>query len=248
MGTFQCRKRLSTGFKIYVGIGIGINIMFKSKKIKELEEKLYEKVASEIRERAIDQGIWTKALSESDGEKNRAESIYIKLRVNKLKDKSIQDYNSRKKEVQEQQSDEDAIEVVQNVAFKNSYRFKYFSIALFLIGSISLFIAASTDPYGSAEDSGYFVLFLFTGLIVVPLSIYTFYQSHKIEKITDVNILHKKIVRLFWIMIPTSLVVTLVGTLSVIIGLLAFMAFVSMSIDAFRFGIAYKRVVRKSLI
>lgn len=222
--------------------------MFKTKEIKELEEKLYEKVASEIQEGAIDQGIWAKALSESNGDKNRAESIYIKLRVNKLKDKSIQDYNDRKKKAQEQQEDENAVTIVTNVALKNSFRFKYFSIALFVIGAIALFIAALTDPYGSAEDSGYFVLFLFTGLILVPLSIYTFYQSYKIEKITDVNILYKKIVRLFWIMIPTSLAVTLVGAVSVIIGLLAFFAFVKMSMDAFQFGFAYKRVVRKDLI
>jgi hypothetical protein len=222
--------------------------MFKSQNIKELEDRIYDEVATEIRSGQIDQGTWAKALAKSNGDLNITKSTYIKLRVNKLKDKSIEDYNFKKNEDDEQNKDTNAVTVVKNVALKNSYRFKFLSIALFAIGLITLFFSAITDPYTSAEDSIYFVIFLFVGLILVPLSIYTFYESHKINKINDVTILHNKIVRLFWIMIPTSLVISALGALSIIIGLVAIIIFFKMLIDAFQFESAYKRIVRKKLI
>lgn len=222
--------------------------MFKTQAIKDLEEKIYGKVAVEIRSGEIEQGVWARALAESKGDQKVAESKYIQLRVNKLKEKSIAAHDEKVREENEKQRDEDAIANVITVAARNSYRFKYFSIALLLIGSISLFLAAITDPYGSAEESEFFVLFLFAGLFLVPLSIYTFYQSYKIEKETDITLLHKKVVRLFWIMIPTALAVSLVGVVSIIIGLLAFIAFIKMIIDAFKFGLAYKRVLKNNLM
>lgn len=229
--------------------------MFKTKEIKELEEKLYTKVASEIQEGTIDQGTWARALAESNGVREKAEAKYIQLRVFKLKEKSIEDYNTRQNEASvrrkqeiEVEKDNVAVTIVRTVAMKNSLRFKYFSVALFVIGALSLFISALTDRNASPEDSVYFTLFLFTGIVAVLVSIYTFYESHKIEKITDVKVLYKKITRLFWIMIPTSIIVTLVGSVTVIVGLLAFIAFIRMCTDAYRFGSAYQRVVSKNLI
>jgi hypothetical protein len=222
--------------------------MFKTKAIKDLEEKLYEKVASEIQLGEIEHGTWAKALANSNGDQKRAEAKYIQLRVSKLKEKSIKTFNKNKNEQFHKQKDVEAIDTVRSVAVKNSSRFAFFSIALLLGGLLSLLIAGITDPYGSADESGYFVLFLFVGITLVPLGLYTLYESYKIEKITEINVLYKKITRLFWIMIPTSIAVTLVGAVSVIIGLLAFIAFVKMSIDAFKFGSAYKRVVQNQLI
>jgi hypothetical protein len=45
----------------------------------------YEQVAEEIENKEINKGIWARAMSESDGDRNKAESLYIKYRVKELK-------------------------------------------------------------------------------------------------------------------------------------------------------------------
>jgi len=58
------------------------------------EEKLYETIAIEV-EKDRREGIWTKALVESDGDENKTKIQYIKLRVeiltNELKEKKFQE-------------------------------------------------------------------------------------------------------------------------------------------------------------
>ena len=38
----------------------------------------YEQVAEEIENKEINKGIWARAMSESGGDRNKAESLYIK--------------------------------------------------------------------------------------------------------------------------------------------------------------------------
>jgi hypothetical protein len=45
----------------------------------------YEQVAEEIENKEINKGIWARATSESGGDRNKAESLYIKYRVRELK-------------------------------------------------------------------------------------------------------------------------------------------------------------------
>jgi len=53
-----------------------------------LEEKLFEYVALEIQRGIRRQGLWAKALAQSDGSEERAKSSYIRLRVQSLKDEA----------------------------------------------------------------------------------------------------------------------------------------------------------------
>ena len=53
---------------------------------RKLEERLYEFVAREIASGELKSGLQAKALVEADGDKNKVEGIYIKLRVQSLKD------------------------------------------------------------------------------------------------------------------------------------------------------------------
>ena len=57
-----------------------------TKESRVLEEKLYEEVAFEIENNEIKKGLWAKALSESSGNKNEAEALYIKLRIQNIID------------------------------------------------------------------------------------------------------------------------------------------------------------------
>jgi hypothetical protein len=64
------------------------------------EEKLYEQVAQELKAGKKREGIWVKAMAKSDGDLNKAESLYIELRVQAIKDeqaiqKEIDDSNRK---------------------------------------------------------------------------------------------------------------------------------------------------------
>lgn len=50
------------------------------------EEKLYEIVAKEMKHDQIRDGLWTKAVEESEGNESLAKSLYIKYRIQSLKD------------------------------------------------------------------------------------------------------------------------------------------------------------------
>lgn len=48
------------------------------------EDEIYEKIMIEIEEDKKVKSTWAKALAQSDGDKNKAESIYIKMRVDEI--------------------------------------------------------------------------------------------------------------------------------------------------------------------
>lgn len=50
------------------------------------EEKIYEKVYGEVASGIKREGLWFKALSESDGEETKAKALYVKYRVHLLID------------------------------------------------------------------------------------------------------------------------------------------------------------------
>lgn len=65
--------------------------MFKKFKQKSavnriVEEQLYDIVAKEIKNGNIREGLWAKALAKSEGDQERANSLYIEYRVQSLKD------------------------------------------------------------------------------------------------------------------------------------------------------------------
>ena len=54
----------------------------------ENEDSIYEKVMLEIEEDKKVKATWARALAQSDGDKDKAEALYIKFRVNHLKESS----------------------------------------------------------------------------------------------------------------------------------------------------------------
>jgi len=57
------------------------------------EDEIYEKVMIEIEEDNKVKSTWAKSLAQSDGDKDKAEAIYIKLRVKKEQEKNNDHYN-----------------------------------------------------------------------------------------------------------------------------------------------------------
>ena len=53
------------------------------------EEQLYEAVALEIKNHELREGLWARALAEAKGDQDQAKGVYIKLRVQSLKDEFV---------------------------------------------------------------------------------------------------------------------------------------------------------------
>ncbi len=74
-----------------------------------IEEKLYEQVALELQEGKKRAGIWAKALANSNGSEDKAQSLYIQYHVQALKDEMILDnelnkqFTPPKKDTQQKQ-------------------------------------------------------------------------------------------------------------------------------------------------
>jgi hypothetical protein len=74
------------------------------------EEKIYEKVYEEVASGVKREGLWFKALSESDGEETKAKALYVKLRVRSLIDELIvtEEIQQNTHEIEQTQSKETA--------------------------------------------------------------------------------------------------------------------------------------------
>ncbi len=98
--------------------------MFKSQAIKDLEEKIYEKIAKEIENDDIQKGLWIKAKAETSGDENQIESRYIKLRFDQLKEKSIAHQQEKVKEEQERNQKEEAESAIREAEIKEEEKKK----------------------------------------------------------------------------------------------------------------------------
>jgi len=76
-----------------------------------LEEQLYERVVLELSQNQRRDGLWAKAMANSDGSEDKAKSLYIKYRVQSIKDEAEineavaeqEEYNRKKESVIERQ-------------------------------------------------------------------------------------------------------------------------------------------------
>lgn len=77
-------------------------ISLKASKERNFEEKIYAQVAIELSEGIRHDGIWLKALSNSDGNEEDANKLYIKYRVQSIKDNLIIAHDSLEAEKNQQ--------------------------------------------------------------------------------------------------------------------------------------------------
>lgn len=217
--------------------------MFKSQGTKDLEAKLYEIVAEEIQNGGIIQGIWAQALAESSGNKGKVESRYIQLRMEQLKREVLENAKKVEKDATIKKQNDKAIQDILNIPNENSAGFKFISIFLFGIGGIGLTLI---PQIGFDDDIavGLFMICLF----LVPIGIYGFYLSFAVAKINDLKKLRRKMNSLFWIVIPGSLVLALVGAFSVIIAIVGIILFFRYCGAATRFNASVERALKRNLM
>jgi hypothetical protein len=63
--------------------------MFKTSRDRLTEVQLYELVAKEIENNQQSKGLWAKAFADTKGDFEKAEALYIKLRVQMIKDELV---------------------------------------------------------------------------------------------------------------------------------------------------------------
>lgn len=106
----------------------------RGNKTSRQEELLYEYVAIELEEGALSRGLWTKALSQTDFDENRARALYVKMRIAslqaELKDiapdiKQLEETKTGLQNLLEQGCSQEAIDYLGNPILVDAYRRKY---------------------------------------------------------------------------------------------------------------------------
>jgi len=82
---------------------------------RKVEEALYEAVSKEIAAGIRKEGLWTKSLSETEGDEAKARALYIRHRVQAMKD-DISLYESFKRDLEKSLQQSTRSDQVQNVA------------------------------------------------------------------------------------------------------------------------------------
>lgn len=65
--------------------------MFKTSRDRLTEVQLYELVAKEIENNRQSKGLWAKAFADTEGDFEKAKALYIKLRVQMIKDELVEE-------------------------------------------------------------------------------------------------------------------------------------------------------------
>jgi hypothetical protein len=78
---------------IFALIGGGFSLLFKRKNLAQTistaeDDKFYDEVSRELQEKTLVAGLWTKAYAEMGGDEAKARALYIRYRVQQLRDKS----------------------------------------------------------------------------------------------------------------------------------------------------------------
>lgn len=223
---------------------------FSSKEQRKTEEYLYSIVTEEIESNEIKKPLYVKALADSDNDKQKAQALYIKYRVQKLKDE-ISDQQEAERE--QSQIEAQAHAKVQkqdrnlatlNTTVENTVSTFHWLILAMIILSIGILFFAYL--FYSSGDS--YELWALTGSVFIILGFYLYYLTSKVKKTTDYLEIKKRLNVLFLILIPFSLLSSALGAVAPILGLGIFITFIGLSIRAFKFYSAFNYAKRNNLI
>ena len=95
-----------------------------------LEEQMFEAAVSEFKSGEIREGLMAKALTETEGDTKKAEALYLKLRVQSLKDEANVQHSFIQEVEKEAARNEQAKEPIQKIERSSS---KSSSFPIFLI-------------------------------------------------------------------------------------------------------------------
>jgi hypothetical protein len=118
-------------------------------KTQKLEEKYYQEIADELESGRIDKALWTKATALSGGNENETKSVYIKLRVKKLKKENVEpgDQTQKINTSSEPQSHESHDWLTSDIFLRRMLVISGYAFAGFAITSLFILSFVSEIPY-----------------------------------------------------------------------------------------------------
>lgn len=223
---------------------------FSSKEQRKADEYLYSAVTEEIERNEIHKPLWTKALAGSDNDKQRAQALYIKYRVQKLKDdisdqqEAQREQKRREEQVQAKVQKDGRNLTTLNTTVKSTVStFQWLILALVILSMGIMFLAYI---FYDSEDS--YELWALTGGVSMFLGFYLFYLTKKVSKTSDYQEIKERLSVLFCILIPFSLLGTALVAVSPILGSAMFITFIVLSARAIKFYSAFNYAKRNNLI
>lgn len=226
-------------------------INFSSKEQRKTEEQLYAVVVDEIERNEINKALWAKALADSDNDENKTRALYIKYRVQKLKDEISDNQEAQRQQQRaheqtqaKQQKDHRNVGTLTTTVEKTVSTFHWLILLMVLISLATLFFGYIF--YDSGDE--YWIAWCIGGAAFLGLGLWLYVLTRQISKTTDFNLIKRKLNVLFTVLIPFTFVAMAIGFLAPLIGLLAFIAFVSLSIRAIKFNLAFRYAKKNNLI
>ena len=107
---------------------------FKSAASRIEEEKIYAAIALEIAEGSVGAGLWTKAVSEAEGNEPQIQSNYIKLRFQNILDEiALQEEEERlKEELEKRKAHSEALQAAILLSIKeDNYKPRTMNFSIF---------------------------------------------------------------------------------------------------------------------
>lgn len=224
---------------------------FSTKEHRRTEEQLYSIVVEEIERNEINKALWAKALSDSDNDKNKTRALYIKYRVQRLKD-DISDKQAvdrqqqrRAQQVQEKQErDHKNVTTLTTTVEKTVSTFHWLILIMILLSLASLFFGYIF--YDSGDE--YWIVWCLGGGAFLGLGFWLYFLTRQAAKSKDLHVTKKKLDVLFLTLIPFTFIAMGLGFLAPFIGLFAFIAFISLSVQAIKFNLSFKYAKKHNLI
>ena len=84
--SYELGQKVGEALRAAKSLGIFDKLKLDSPSTRLSEDDLFEKAYDELQNDELIKGVWARALSESDGDEKKAEALYLKLRVQQIKD------------------------------------------------------------------------------------------------------------------------------------------------------------------
>lgn len=195
---------------------------FSSKDQRKYEEELYGIVVNEIERNEINKALWARALSDSDNNENKTRGLYIKYRVQKLKDEisDKREVEYKNKKAEKAVSDmlkksEQSVVLISKRSKDMINDLRWFAPLIMIIGTSGIFLSVFGNTSNEIDAS--WIMFSVSGIVV---GAYLFFQRIKISKTKDFNSI-KKILNGFYM-----LLIIVFATLTIISFSIPFLAFI----------------------
>lgn len=190
----------------------------------------------------IDKGVWAKAISKAGGDEFKAKSIYLKMRAKNLfkyydekNHNRVFEINKKRREDEKpiiaKESQKEVSTAALLIAERNKIISKICGILTFLVFVFSYILVWSN---GSLDEMSFIIILV--GILLMSFSVFLFMNSNKIIKnLNDIDYIKTKLFSSFYISIPVTITIIIVGFLAPLLALLGIIILFSLLINLFKF-------------